>query len=65
MLTRFNANQRADLRRDEIGFISQFFALVPVLTAYENVELPLLLGNVKAAERRTRADGFVDGRGSG
>ncbi len=53
-VTRFNANQRADLRRDEIGFIFQFFALVPVLTAYENVELPLLLGNVKAAERRTR-----------
>ena len=53
-VTRFNANQRADLRRDQIGFIFQFFALVPVLTAYENVELPLLLGNVKAAARRDR-----------
>jgi putative ABC transport system ATP-binding protein len=53
-VTRFNANQRADLRREQIGFIFQFFALVPVLTAYENVELPLLLSNVKAAERRTR-----------
>ncbi|MCB0096741.1 MAG: ATP-binding cassette domain-containing protein, partial [Caldilineaceae bacterium] len=37
-VTRFNANQRADLRRDVIGFIFQFFALVPVLSAYENVE---------------------------
>jgi putative ABC transport system ATP-binding protein len=53
-VTRLNANQRADLRRDEIGFIFQFFALVPVLTAYENVELPLLLNNVKASERRER-----------
>ena len=53
-VTRFNANQRADLRRLSIGFIFQFFALVPVLTAYENVELPLLLSNVKTAERRAR-----------
>ena len=47
-VTRLNANRRADLRRESIGFIFQFFALVPVLTAYENVELPLLLGSVKA-----------------
>jgi len=38
-----NRNQRADLRKGTIGFIFQFFALVPTLTAYENVELPLLL----------------------
>ena len=53
-VTRFNANQRAELRRDQIGFIFQFFALVPVLTAYEKGELPLLLSTVKATERRTR-----------
>jgi putative ABC transport system ATP-binding protein len=53
-VTRLSANQRADLRRSRIGFIFQFFALVPVLTAYENVELPLLLSGVKPAERRTR-----------
>lgn len=53
-VTRFNANQRADLRREMIGFIFQFFALVPVLTAYENVELPLLLNGVPAAERQER-----------
>ena len=46
-VSRFNANQRADLRRKEIGFVFQFFALVPVLSAYENVELPLLLSNVR------------------
>ena len=53
-VTRAGANQRADLRRDRIGFIFQFFALIPVLTAYENVELPLLLGGVPGEERRSR-----------
>ena len=51
-VTRFNANQRADLRREVIGFIFQFFALVPVLSAYENVELPLLLNGVAPKERK-------------
>ena len=60
-VTRLNANQRADLRREEIGFIFQFFALVPVLNAYENVELPLLLSNVKAQERRRARDGVAEG----
>jgi putative ABC transport system ATP-binding protein len=53
-VTRFNANQRADLRREVIGFIFQFFALVPVLTTYENVELPLLLNGVESKERKDR-----------
>lgn len=62
-VTRLNANQRADLRRKEIGFIFQFFALVPVLNAYENVELPLLLSNVKAAERRARVTELLNAVG--
>jgi putative ABC transport system ATP-binding protein len=49
-----NRDQRADLRKGTIGFIFQFFALIPTLTAYENIELPLLLGNTKPAERRAR-----------
>ena len=53
-VTSLNSNQRADLRREMIGFIFQFFALVPVLSAYENVELPLLLNGVPAPERRER-----------
>ncbi|MFN8495034.1 MAG: ABC transporter ATP-binding protein [Caldilineaceae bacterium] len=53
-VTRFSPNQRADLRREKIGFIFQFFALVPVLSAYENVELPLLLNGTAATERRKR-----------
>jgi putative ABC transport system ATP-binding protein len=62
-VTRLKANQRADLRRKEIGFIFQFFALVPVLNAYENVELPLLLSNVKAAERRARVTELLNAVG--
>jgi putative ABC transport system ATP-binding protein len=53
-VTRLTTNQRADMRRERIGFIFQFFALVPVLTAYENVELPLLLSGIKPKERRAR-----------
>ena len=52
--TQLNRNARAELRKGTIGFIFQFFALIPTLTAYENVEMPLLLNNVKASERRQR-----------
>jgi len=62
-VTRLSANQRADLRRERIGFIFQFFALVPVLTAYENVELPLLLSGVKPKERRERVMGLLEAVG--
>jgi putative ABC transport system ATP-binding protein len=59
-VTRFKANQRAELRRQTIGFIFQFFALVPVLTAYENVELPLLLNGVGATERQERVMSMLE-----
>lgn len=62
-VTRLDANRRADLRRDVIGFIFQFFALVPVLDAYENVELPLLLSGVGAKERRKRTLEMLDAVG--
>ncbi|MCE9646732.1 MAG: ABC transporter ATP-binding protein [Chloroflexi bacterium] len=53
-VTSLNRNQRADMRRGTIGFIFQFFALIPTLTAYENVEMPLLLNGHAPAERRER-----------
>jgi len=49
-----NRNQRADMRRGTIGFIFQFFALIPTLTAYENVEMPLLLNGYSTKERHDR-----------
>ncbi|MDP2778355.1 MAG: ABC transporter ATP-binding protein, partial [Anaerolineales bacterium] len=45
---------RADLRKGTIGFVFQFFALIPTLTAYENVEMPLLLNGKNAAGRKQR-----------
>ena len=44
-----------DLRRHKIGFVFQAFGLLPLLSAFENVELPLRISGVGAAERRVRA----------
>lgn len=46
----------ADWRAANIGFIFQFYNLMPVLTAYENVELPLLLTRLSRRERRERVE---------
>jgi len=62
-VSRLNANKRADLRKGTIGFVFQFFALIPGLTAYENVELPLLLSGAKKAERRERANELLEAVG--
>jgi putative ABC transport system ATP-binding protein len=59
-VSRLNANKRADLRKGTIGFVFQFFALIPGLTAYENVELPLLLSGAKKSERRERANELLE-----
>ena len=53
-VTKLNRNQRADMRRENIGFIFQFFALIPTLSAYENIEMPLLLNRQGTAERKER-----------
>jgi len=50
----------AATRRDTLGFIFQTFNLIPVLTAYENVEYPLLLQHVPAAQRRERVRYWLD-----
>ncbi len=44
----------ADWRAENVGFIFQFYNLMPVLTAFENIELPLLLTDLSAAERADR-----------
>ncbi len=47
-------SQLADWRSENVGYIFQLYNLVPVLTAYENVELPLLLHSLPAGERHAR-----------
>jgi putative ABC transport system ATP-binding protein len=46
-------------RRSKIGFVFQFFNLLPSLTAAENVELPLVLGGVRKAEAEERVRGIL------
>ncbi len=48
--------QLAKWRANNVGFIFQFYNLIPVLTAYENVELPLLLTKLSKAERRRQVE---------
>jgi putative ABC transport system ATP-binding protein len=53
----------ADFRARNIGFIFQSFSLVPVLSAFENVEYPLLLVGMPAAERRERTAAMLEAVG--
>jgi putative ABC transport system ATP-binding protein len=52
-------DQMADLRRRHIGFIFQNFSLVPVLTAYENVEYPLIMAKTPAKARRQAVEAML------
>src|SRR5215469_6772856 len=49
---RYNDRQSAKWRNEHIGYVFQTFNLIPVLTAFENVELPLLLTKLDAKQRR-------------
>jgi putative ABC transport system ATP-binding protein len=55
-ITNMNENELTKVRRDKISYVFQFFNLLPVLTAYENVELPLLIGGVDEDARKERVD---------
>ena len=54
-ITKMNDGQLTKLRRHKIGFVFQFHNLIPVLTALENVQLPLIAAGVKRQMSRDRA----------
>ena len=55
-VTRLNESQLAKWRSHNVGFVFQFYNLLPVLTAFENVELPLLLSKLSKKERREHVE---------
>ena len=61
--TSLNDADQAHLRGTKIGFVFQFFHLVPRLTALENVELPLLLAGAPIKERREKVRSLLDEMG--
>lgn len=55
-MSALSESELADWRAANIGFIFQFYNLMPVLSAFENIELPLLLTNLGRRERRERVE---------
>jgi len=53
-VTGLTDDEQARVRREKIGFVFQFFHLVPRLTAEQNIELPMVLAGIDPAERRKR-----------
>lgn len=54
-LSEMSEGELTELRRHKIGFVFQSFGLLPLLSAFENVELPLRIAGVRAGERERRA----------
>src|SRR5205085_4194133 len=59
-ISRMSESQLTRWRTRNVGFIFQFYHLLPVLTAYENIELPLLLLPLSGAERRRQVETALD-----
>ena len=59
-VTRLNESELADWRNQNVGFVFQTFNLIPVLTAAENVELPLLLTRLSPRQRRVQVSAALE-----
>lgn len=59
-VAKLNESQLADWRNQNVGFVFQTFNLMPVLTAYENVELPLLLTKLSRKQRQRHVEVALD-----
>lgn len=62
-ITKLSRGRLADWRAEHVGYVFQTHNLIPVLTAWENVELPLLLLKMSAAERRKRVQIAIEAVG--
>jgi len=62
-MTVLDDHQQAALRRHKIGFIFQFFHLVPRMSAAENIELPLMLAGMAVSERKKRVGEAIEAFG--
>ncbi|NKB32525.1 MAG: ATP-binding cassette domain-containing protein [Pseudomonadales bacterium] len=56
----YSERQRANLRKENIGFVFQSFNLIDELTVYENVELPLIYTKIPGAERKAKVDTVLE-----
>lgn len=62
-ITSLSKSKIEDIRKDKIGFVFQHFALMDYYTAYENIELPLLIKNVKRAKRKKMVNEQLEAMG--
>ena len=64
-LTALSERELEKYRLHKVGFVFQFFNLIPTLTALENLELPMLIAGVEPAERKKRSDRLLQMVGLG
>lgn len=59
-VARYSEKQRANLRKENLGFVFQSFNLIDELTVFENVELPLIYTRMKSADRKKRVENVLE-----
>ncbi len=59
-VSKYSEKQRANLRKDHIGFVFQSFNLIDELTVFENVELPLIYTRMKSSDRKKKVEAILE-----